>query len=300
MDIDELPEGDRGLAAGADAGPAPVGADCRNCGAPLLGRFCAACGQSSATLRVSLREVVANAASDLWSLDSRILTTARALVWPPGEITRQYLDGRRARFVPAFRLYLICSLLFFLILSFTGLLRPEVRTTQDPESVAAMGEVRTDLVSQAEATEGLERAFLLQVERFLALQEGEEDVATAIGRMIERNLPKVMFFLLPLFALLLRLLYLRREWVYAEHIVFSLHYHALTFALFATALLAGRWIPGWIVLPLVALYLPLSMRRIYRQGWVRTLLKSAVLGLLYFLICATAIGLLLGWAFFAA
>lgn len=301
MDIEEIQteagEAESGGSEIASVELAPIGTSCPNCGAPLVGPYCAVCGQSSATLRVSLREIARNAVSDLWALDSRVVGTGVAMVWPPGEITRQYLEGKRARFVPAFRLYLICSLLFFLVLSFTGALRGGP-AEPDPEVGAARAEVRTRLLAQAAEAEGLEREILLRVERIQALQEGE-GIRALVAVALERHLPKAMFFLLPLFALLLRILYVRRAWVYAEHLVFALHYHALVFTLFAAALAAGRWIPVWLVFPLAVLYLPLAMRRVYRQGWDHTVAKAAVLGSVYFTICSMAIGALMFWAFWS-
>lgn len=104
-----------------------------------------------------------------------------------------------------------------------------------------------------------------------------------------RRLPTVMFLLLPLFAALLKLLYLRRGWYYSEHLIFGLHTHAVAFGIFALMLALGRLLPDStgvdILLLLLALAIPvhflLSQKRVYAQGWPRTVAKSLGLGAVY-------------------
>lgn len=104
---------------------------CRNCAAPVLGAFCAACGQPTDTHRRSVLHLLHDLVKDLASFDSRILRTVRALFFEPGELSLAFRDGRTQRYVPAVRLYLFISLIFFLFLSITGtaILQLELTTT---------------------------------------------------------------------------------------------------------------------------------------------------------------------------
>jgi hypothetical protein len=97
-----------------------VGA-CANCKEPLLGPYCAVCGQPRDVHRRSMGRLLAGLVQDLISFDSRILRTARALVLRPGELPLAFHQGRTQPYVPAVRLYLFVSLLFFLTLSLTHL-----------------------------------------------------------------------------------------------------------------------------------------------------------------------------------
>lgn len=121
-----------------------------------------------------------------------------------------------------------------------------------------------------------------QQERLNAM--GPEAVRAAFIAGLERNAPKAAFVALPLFALLLKLLYIRRRRMYVEHFVFALHFHAFAF-LVATAMLLvpGGGVSGLLWLWLVG-YLWWAMRRVYRQGWVRTTLKFSVLTGVYFVL----------------
>jgi hypothetical protein len=98
---------------------------------------------------------------------------------------------------------------------------------------------------------------------------------------LERQLPRTMFVLVPAFALILQVLYIRRRWFYAEHFIFTLHFHAFAFTLFLTLLIlpAGWWTQ--ILLLWGVLYLFLAMHRVYAQSVWRTALKFAVLTSVY-------------------
>ncbi|HTW33548.1 MAG TPA: DUF3667 domain-containing protein [Rhizomicrobium sp.] len=92
---------------------------CTNCAAPLIGPYCAACGQPIETHRRSVLHLLHDFVKDVASFDSRILRTARALLFNPGELPLAFREGRTQPYVPAVRLYLFVSLAFFVILGFT-------------------------------------------------------------------------------------------------------------------------------------------------------------------------------------
>ena len=89
--------------------------DCLNCGKRLRGQYCGDCGQRSRSRLISLWELITDAFGDLFELDSRLWQTLVPLVIQPGRLTYDYLQGRRSRFMPPFRMYLVLSLVFFLV-----------------------------------------------------------------------------------------------------------------------------------------------------------------------------------------
>src|SRR5580765_6839550 len=88
-------------------------ADCANCGAPRAGPFCHTCGQKAASRNISLHDFFHEAFHEFAHVDNKILRTLRLLLTKPGDLTREFLSGRRQRYVPPLRLYLTCSLIFF-------------------------------------------------------------------------------------------------------------------------------------------------------------------------------------------
>ena len=113
--------------------------NCLNCGARLRGQYCGTCGQRSRSRLISLWELISDAFGDLLEIDSRLWQTVIPLLVRPGRLTADYLQGRRARFMPPFRMYLVLSLLFFLVAFFDP--REQFGLFFEPEPEPAQGEV---------------------------------------------------------------------------------------------------------------------------------------------------------------
>lgn len=95
---------------------------CLNCGHPFTGseKFCSYCGQKNSLKKLSLGDFVNNLFSGFFSYDSRFWTTFIPLLTKPGQVSKQYIEGKRARFVNPFQLYLNVSIIFFLILGISN------------------------------------------------------------------------------------------------------------------------------------------------------------------------------------
>jgi hypothetical protein len=109
--------------ADAGAGPAPPTSSpaaapapsrrCENCGAPLLGEHCYACGQPTRGLVRHFSSVIGDFFDTVFNIDSRVLRTLGPLLAKPGWLTLEYFEGRRVRYVTPTRLFLFLSLLAF-------------------------------------------------------------------------------------------------------------------------------------------------------------------------------------------
>jgi hypothetical protein len=87
---------------------------CAECGAAAPGRFCADCGaHMSADRDLSVRQYLREASAAITDLDSVLIRSVRALFTEPGRLTVEYLRGNRQRFLPPFRLFLFCNLIYF-------------------------------------------------------------------------------------------------------------------------------------------------------------------------------------------
>ena len=124
--------------------------DCLNCGTELRGQYCGHCGQRATSRLISLWELLRDAFGDLFEFDSRLWRTMIPLLVRPGRLTRDYLLGRRARYMPPFRMYLVLSVIFFVIAFFDP--REDLGLLFEPEPVSAPEE------QQAEKDESLDVA----------------------------------------------------------------------------------------------------------------------------------------------
>lgn len=133
---------------GKDTVELPDHPDCLNCGTPLRGQYCGNCGQRARNRLISLWELLQDAFGDLFELDSRLWRTLIPLLIRPGKLTRDYLEGRRARYMPPFRMYLVLSVIFFVVAFFDprddlGLLfEPEPEPTPEEQEEARLEEAQ--------------------------------------------------------------------------------------------------------------------------------------------------------------
>lgn len=256
---------------------------CLNCGKKLLGPYCSECGQPSVDLRRPLRELADNFFEDVLNLDTRLLRAIGPLLLRPGFLTREYLAGRRARYSPPLRLFLIATVLFA---GLAALLPPrsEFRiVTGSAQATTSSEGVQTIVLPKRLTRFGnaaLSRRMNEAAER---AQAHPRQFVEAVGA----NLPRAFFLLLPVFALLTRLFYVRQDRLYVDHLIFALHFHAFGFAaLSLNALVIRMWDP--VSKPLLLLlwmwffaYLAIALRRVYGGSWPWTTVKLCGLMVLY-------------------
>jgi cytochrome bd-type quinol oxidase subunit 2 len=286
-----------------------VSSRCLNCGAELVGDFCHGCGQNAGETQASLRRWIGKEMEEHLSLDAKLPRTLRSLFFKPGFLTREYLDGRRARYLRPLQLYLLAAALLFVGSWFKTAAEDGLSAAwRGPEQAAAgrsaaIQERSGDSPAAGQQScAGEDRT----VECLMKYAAGE--VARA-GSEYERStqlafidlLSRAMFLLLPLFSFLLFLLYLRQRRHYLEHLIFALHLHAFAFIILGfLAMLpeAARLSDGTgsLFVPIMSIYLFLAMRAVYRQSRTKTTVKLALLvgGYVPAMIVAGAIGLLAG------
>lgn len=259
-----------------DNQPEPVDANppaCLNCGEKLLGEFCWRCGQEAVDLRRPLRDLASDFFDDVLNLDSKLLRTIGPLLLRPGRLTREYVTGRRAPYVKPLRLYLVAALLAFGVLALWPQRVVRVESKPPARESGAPASIRLGN-APSKVARGLERA-MADEKRF-----GEEVAA---------NLSRAFFLLLPVFALLLKLLYRRRRLLYLDHLVFALHYHAFAFVIFTLMILAGAArLPQPLLVSLVLalwlwmfVYLLLALRTAYDDSWLAAGLRFGALVISY-------------------
>ena len=119
--------------------------------------------------------------------------------------------------------------------------------------------------------------------------EGTSRFGEDFGQAFLDNFSKVLFYLLPIFALVLKLLYVRRDFYYSEHLVFAIYYYNF-FYLAATIYLLFDLIPGvggilnkGLVVWMIA-YLPVGMKRMYGQSWRKTIFKFGIFSFVFMML----------------
>src|SRR3982751_1883776 len=93
--------------------------NCLNCGSELVGDFCYACGQHAHVHR-TLSAFFHDFLHGVLHFEGKIWRTLPLLAWKPGELTRRYIDGERARFVSPIALFLFSVFLMFGVIGLTS------------------------------------------------------------------------------------------------------------------------------------------------------------------------------------
>lgn len=305
----------RGRAVSAPAATAP----CLNCGAPLSGHFCAACGQRDIPPYPSVRELAVDAVSEFSGWDGRLASTLRALIQRPGLLTHEFLEGRRARYISPLRLYLMMSLVYFVLAasapegrvdgqaSFMGL-RVGATTTGGDATVSRpmrVGNTARDALEKQQALTATDKeAALADIARAPAIMQPFLKRAITDPRGFKRGLletmPRMLFVLLPIFAGIVALFYRGRK--YPEHLYFAIHLHAFIFlALVVSGLLKFTQIPPLIIVASavtviwIPIYATLAFRRVYGGSLVRTLLKEMAIGAIYCVAAGVGFVVMIYW-----
>jgi hypothetical protein len=127
-------------------------ATCLNCGTGLVGEYCHRCGQSGHVHR-TLKAFAHDIAHSVLHFDGKVWRTLPMLAWRPGELTRRYIAGERARFVSPMALFLFSVFLMFAVFSAIG---GPLDFTGSPSE--ARLEVRREREQLEERIAGLERS----------------------------------------------------------------------------------------------------------------------------------------------
>ena len=97
------------------------GPECLNCGRPLdlTDKFCPNCSQRNTTKQLSINDFFQEFLSSIFTYDSRLRFTIKDLLFKPGTITRNYVDGQRLKYANPFRFFLSVSIIYFIIQGLT-------------------------------------------------------------------------------------------------------------------------------------------------------------------------------------
>ncbi|HVG55038.1 MAG TPA: DUF3667 domain-containing protein [Vicinamibacterales bacterium] len=274
---------------------------CLNCGAALQGTFCSHCGQRVIPAHPTVRELAGDAYDELVGWDGKFAATIRTLITRPGALTHEFLEGRRARYLSPVRLYLMCSVVYFVAAAMVPL-----PVSNDGRFDFSVG---VGVGSVAEQQTPGEAAFAKAVaagsgaltpdDRILVAQYISEQpgafqplmraMATdfaGLQRRILEIMPRALFLLIPALAAILALFHRRRP--YPDHLYFALHLQTFAFAVLALSAVVQFGAPLWLIATAqmaaamwILVYAILAQRRVYGETWVRTLLTAVGTAMIY-------------------
>lgn len=265
-------------AAAPSTNPAPQ--HCPNCGSAQIAAYCAACGQDQRDPIRSFAHWVQEYLGDSFSFDSRLIRSLLPLLGRPGQLSREFVSGRRARYIPPLRAYLFISVLYFVLAAmapdYSGAI---VADQPDAAGVELRTEIRPD--------DG-------PLMRWVA-ERGQKIEANPVAfeKAVADGLPMALFLCLPLIAGWLALLTAGRGHWYIEHLVFCLHLHSAFFLIGILQMAVLNLGVSGIGLSLFNLWFPayllLALRRAYALSWSGAAWRAVALGIFGYLLSGGAV-----------
>ena len=272
---------------------------CLNCGAATTANFCSACGQETRLHVASAAEFFHEFIGHYIALEGKLWQTLWLLISRPGKLTADYIAGRRVRYVAPLRVYLSLSLLFFALLKFGPVDFKVNPGDQPPDSAVAAGAPAPSNKAVATAPppkSGVHVSTKLgqfnpkwetRIHEMEAMPLGQSQAL--LKAKFFAYVPYAVFLIMPVFALYLKVLYLRSGRSYGEHMLFALHTNAFAFLMLGSMLLVRfHWV-SWGLFAWMLAYLPLAMRRVYGGSKRLTVARWIVLMMAYVLTMVVAI-----------
>ncbi len=280
---------------------------CLNCEHPVEDAFCPACGQKRTDYRVSLWHVLKEILGEAFELDGRVPRTLVPFLFKPGVLTREYNAGRRARYTSPFRLFLAMTLLWLavgFVVSKTTDYEAEFANTPEGQvlqlgATDADGERIRDPEALPRLTDASDPEWAQRIERNAVKVQtlsGPDQMKLLVESSFDA-LPKAALVLLPVFALILKLLFLGTGRYYVEHLIFALHIHAFAFFILTLSLFVGDEdaLGGLLALGLLV-YVVVALRTAYAAGWIATFARLVGLGFVYGICAVITIAAFIGAA----
>jgi hypothetical protein len=270
---------------------------CLNCNSETVGRYCHACGQENIEPKESVGNFFKHFFEDLTHFEGGFFRSMKALLFKPGFLSSEFMVGKRQTYLHPIRFYIFSSFVFFFLI----FIIPNKDTSKNSNNIFEINYNNKDTVANNDSLKtikdtskivinnndssvpGFIQKKLKKLQKLSLKERG--DYIKEINKNIAKKTPQLLWVVLPLIIWLLKLINLRhKEYWYVNHGVFAIHITIFIFTVFLLQriLNAIGKATGWglfeiisgILLLLTFIYIILAFKHFYKQGWIKTILKS--------------------------
>ncbi|MFZ1519220.1 MAG: DUF3667 domain-containing protein [Ignavibacteriaceae bacterium] len=233
--------------------------NCKNCGTLLSGQFCHKCGEKILGENdLSIFSIINLSFNTLTNFDSKFFKTFVSLLLKPGELTIEFINGRRKSYMQPFQTFVLVNLFFFFFLTSTDVFRKLPKWYfEEP-----------DIKNKVE---------LIAKEKGIS----KSDLALIYDNQSASLSKSAIAVIIPFIALMLLLLNLRKKIFFGMHLVFATHFLSflmlfmvLLSFLFSLVTVSGKYFNQVPILLAMIIYLVFSQKNFYKDGYGWSIVKS--------------------------
>lgn len=277
---------------------------CLNCKTITVGRYCHQCGQENVEFHENIWSLIRHFVEDIFHFDGKFFNSLKYLITRPGYLSQEFLRGRRKSYLHPIQFYIFTSTVFFLFFYSVAdnvihvskkkganelIVINDSITTSEFKTVEQYYKVQDSLPLQSRDAWG-KRFFEVKNIKFKE-KFGELSRKGKIEYALHK-LPIVLFVMMPFFAFILKIIYIRRRnFFYVDHAIFSIHHFIVSFVIIFFYLLIGlleKKIGSYGIFRFANIFLVLfgfyhlykAMKNFYKQGRFKTILKFCLLNFL--------------------
>jgi hypothetical protein len=275
--------------------------DCLNCGTIVVGRYCQNCGQENIEVKETFLQIVYHFIADITHFDGKLIQTVRLLILKPGFLTKEYVAGKRFRYIHPIRMYIFISAVFFLFIFSGDKKIVDVNTKSTNSTGIVFGDSAFSTVAQYDSaqrklpenqkddwfTSKLAKQQILINHKY---GNDRNKIFNAVIEKFKDHFSTILYLSLPIFAFFLWVLYKRnKSYYFADHMIFSIHLYCAYFiiififwilALFVKFFTASTGFLEFLYTVTLLLYFYKAARVFYGQSRKKTLLKFALINIL--------------------
>jgi len=272
---------------------------CKNCETKFSGHFCPNCGQSVRDMDMPFKVLVLDVMANMWAFDTRVLKTLKSLIFKPGEIAADYVEGKRERYMPPFRIYVFISIILFLLLNIAT--NRELDKTQTTFTANEIDEAKSAVnIKVVDDEKGTAQNTLKSRDFIKKILDNKDYYISRFFSILSWSL----FLLMPFYAFLLWVLFRKQQKYYLAHFIFAINQHTFLFLIFVILLginliFSTKTVnPEFLLLLLFPVYFVKGNRQLYKTRWSAAIFKGFLAQTIYLLVIVIAIAFMLYATFY--
>jgi hypothetical protein len=285
---------------------------CKNCQTEFQGNYCPQCGQSIKDYDRPFGLIIYDLMGNIFAFDTRLWRTFIAVLFQPGKMAKEFIMGHRVKYMPPFRFYIFVSFIFFLILNYLtlsnigghqeGIVFNEKGNAVKDSVINQMAMIGDSLLADSVMKEKYSyyNKSIDYIDKKVD-KEKDEKVKDLLKHpqyyipQVIKYLSWMLFFLMPIYGMLLWLFFNKKYKYYLGHLIFAINQHSFLFIVFIMLMGIYYIFPNketayeaWLLL-LIPVYALIGARRLYQRRWVSVVFRLLTVLFIYHILLISAL-----------